>query len=108
MLIKSKVKLHQFPDVARQCVEECICCVVCSRGGSVESRETGEGGKPGWLILEIASRKSRQIAERGKIKDAADTYHMYAKRCMCGEVSDGECSTRRPDEQAAAWFARLW
>jgi hypothetical protein len=56
---------------------------VCWWSGSVESRETDDAGKPGSLIREKASRKSRQIAERGS-KVKVSTYHVYEKANVWG------------------------
>jgi hypothetical protein len=52
-------------------------------GGSAESRETDDAGKPGSLIRKKASRKSRQIAERGS-KVKVNTYHVYGKANVWG------------------------
>ena len=83
ILIKCKVKLHQLPDGAQECVDVYGRYAFCWCGGSASSRETGDAGQPGSLVREKASRKSRQIAERGS-KVKANTYHAYEETKMWG------------------------
>jgi hypothetical protein len=60
-----------------------MCCLLVRWQGRI-TRE-GDAGKA-WIVDSRGqARKSRQIAERGKVKDAADTYHVYAKTKMWGD-----------------------
>jgi hypothetical protein len=106
ILIKCKVKQHQFLNGARYRVDQYRRCVVCWRGGRAESREKATLEKPGSLIRE------GEQESRGRSLNAAElrmrrTHIMCMRRQRCGVMSDSKGGTRRP-KLASSSSSVIW